>query len=147
MGQLAIVITVDTVMAYQNDSLDGQIYLIDNNKHAGSTGQGTADLVTFIEGCQVLNWLPWQMSFTSGDPGLELIGIKGEAVDKKVMVPMQFESPVRGNSRGLWWGATVDSTQEQARYSYILEFQVGDKVMEFTSTIDVREAFSNVRVQ
>jgi hypothetical protein len=64
--QLGIVLMIDSVAAIEARSLDGNIYLIDNAKWAGSTGEGTGHLVTAVDGrrvssqadAQVLNWLP-----------------------------------------------------------------------------------------
>jgi hypothetical protein len=64
--QLGIVVMIDSVAAIEARSLDGNIYLIDNAKWAGSTGEGTGHLVTAVDGSrvssqadsQVLNWLP-----------------------------------------------------------------------------------------
>lgn len=66
--QLAIIVLVDIANALKSRSLDGHVYLFDNMKFQGSTGEGTADLVTAVRGSywsdgsqgteQVLNWLP-----------------------------------------------------------------------------------------
>jgi hypothetical protein len=64
--QLGIVLMIDSVAAIEARSLDGNIYLIDNAKWAGSTGEGTGHLMTVVDGSrvssqadtQVLNWLP-----------------------------------------------------------------------------------------
>jgi hypothetical protein len=64
--QLGILLMIDTAAAIEAGSLDGNIYLIDNGKWAGSTGEGTGHLVTAVDGTwifgqadtQVLNWLP-----------------------------------------------------------------------------------------
>jgi hypothetical protein len=64
--QLGIVVMIDTAAAIEAGSLDGNIYLIDNAKWAGSTGEGTGHLVTAVDGSWIfgqadtliLNWLP-----------------------------------------------------------------------------------------
>jgi len=63
--QLAIVVMIDVAAAIRAGKLDDHIYLIDNNKDEGSTGHGTAHLVSAIDATrvrtqadtQVLNWL------------------------------------------------------------------------------------------
>jgi hypothetical protein len=65
--QLGILLMIDNAAAIEAGNLDGNIYLIDNAKWTGSTGEGTGDLVTAINGtqvsshavAQVLNWLPY----------------------------------------------------------------------------------------
>lgn len=66
--QLAIIVMVDIANALRDRSLTGNVYLFDNMKFLGSTGEGTGSLVTAIRGTywsdgsqateQVLNWLP-----------------------------------------------------------------------------------------
>ncbi|RJF75405.1 hypothetical protein [Rhodopseudomonas palustris] len=68
--QLGIVLMIDSAAAIEAGSLEGNIYLVDNGKSAGSTGEGTPHLVTKINGVritgqpdvQVLNWLPYGVS-------------------------------------------------------------------------------------
>ncbi|KAF0814288.1 hypothetical protein IGB42_01189 [Andreprevotia sp. IGB-42] len=65
--QLAILIMIDTAAAIKAGNLADHIYLIDNAKWVGSTGEATANLVTAVDGtrvrsqmdAQVLNWLPY----------------------------------------------------------------------------------------
>lgn len=142
MGQLAIVVTIDQKGALESGSLDGNIYLVDNNTHAGSTGQGTQDLVTHIEGSQIMNWLVLGLDLAGPPVTLEKVG--GEAVRKNVMVPQQFESPELGEGLGLWWGATVDSKCDGKEFEYTLKFKVGDQIMKHDSNIVVHQGFSNV---
>jgi hypothetical protein len=59
--QLGILLMIDSAAAIEGGTLDGSIYLIDNAKWAGSTGEGTGYLVTAINGT-VLNWLPYGVS-------------------------------------------------------------------------------------
>src|SRR6184192_3466700 len=69
--QHAIIVLVDAAGAIQSRTLDGNVYLFDNMKFLGSTGQGTGDLVTVVPGAywsdgsqateQVLNWLPYNL--------------------------------------------------------------------------------------
>ncbi|MGI5328987.1 hypothetical protein [Actinomadura nitritigenes] len=66
--QQGIIVLVDIANALQSRSLSGNVYFFDNMRFLGSTGQGTADLVTICPGAywadgsqateQVLNWLP-----------------------------------------------------------------------------------------
>jgi hypothetical protein len=64
--QLGIVVLVDVAAAIQAADLRGSAYFFDNGKWAGSTGQGTGQLVSAVEGTrttsqldmQVMNWLP-----------------------------------------------------------------------------------------
>lgn len=72
--QLAIIVMVDTENALKDNTLEGNIYLFDNMKLQGTTGNGTGTLVTAINGShwsdgsqaneQVLNWLPYGLGST-----------------------------------------------------------------------------------
>lgn len=61
---------IDSAAAIEAGTLEGNIYLVDNGKSAGSTGEGTPHLVTAIDGVRicgqaafpVLNWLPYGIS-------------------------------------------------------------------------------------
>jgi len=63
--QLGIVVMIDVAAAIGAGRLDDHIYLVDNNRSEGSTGEGTARLVSAIDAtrihtqghAQVLNWL------------------------------------------------------------------------------------------
>lgn len=65
--EITIIILVDIQAALEANSLDGNIYLIDNLRTDGSEGEGTGNLITAIDGsywcdgtqcCDiVLNWL------------------------------------------------------------------------------------------
>jgi hypothetical protein len=65
--QLGILLMIDSAAAIEAGTLDGNIYLIDNAKWVGSTGEGTGHLVTAVNGARaagqvdvpVLNWLPY----------------------------------------------------------------------------------------
>jgi hypothetical protein len=116
MAQLSVVTLIDVEAAMKANSLSGNIYLIDNNEWNGSSGEGTENLVTAITGTQIINWLvmgvaPYQYMPT-------LVDIKGEAVEKGIMVPEEFTSPDL-NSEGNYWSATVDALDE-GKYAYTL---------------------------
>ncbi len=67
--QLAIIVMIDINAALAANTLEGNIYLFDNMKTHGSSGEGTGDLITAVNGShwydggiaaeQVLNWLPY----------------------------------------------------------------------------------------
>lgn len=212
--EITIIVKVDIEAAIANQSLRGNIYLVDNLRTAGSTGQGTDHLTSYAKGFywsnggqaseQLINWLPTgiasppitvpesvhvsnasraQMNITDAlkdlsqtssklevagyqnrlqdivkkrpiipkirdlrgklrthhlplinqtgelfDQGQELINtanlapiitnISGEAVDKKVIYPAQYGTPISLNS-GWYWSASVD-TNLAGKYSYTM---------------------------
>lgn len=64
--QITILVMIDTDGAFRDNSLEGNIYLVDSERLDGSTGEGTGDLTTVVgngvlaDGSQsediVLNW-------------------------------------------------------------------------------------------
>jgi hypothetical protein len=52
----------------------------------------------------------------------EIIGVRGEAVDRSVMFPALYASP-NFYSEGWYWSATID-TSKVGRHSYILDVQI-----------------------
>ncbi|WP_329364410.1 hypothetical protein OG896_10490 [Streptomyces sp. NBC_00669] len=64
--QVAVVVLVDVAAALESRTLEGSIHLLDNARLQGSVGQGSADLITAINGSywsdgsqadeQVINW-------------------------------------------------------------------------------------------
>jgi hypothetical protein len=89
--QLGILLMIDSAAAIEARSLDGNIYLIDNAKWAGSTGEGTGHLVTAVDGTrvssqadtQVLNWLP--LGIESPPPTLPQTFFLHEAARKSLL--------------------------------------------------------------
>lgn len=57
--QLNIVLLIDVAGALENNSLEGNVFMLDNSPD--STNKGTADLVTVCQQGQVLNWLVYSM--------------------------------------------------------------------------------------
>jgi hypothetical protein len=148
-GQLAIVAVIDTQAALLTQSLSGCTYLMDNNRHAGSTGEGTGRLVVRVVGSQIMNWLA--IGLGSNSVAVALWKIGGDAVDQQIMVPLLFDSPTWNNSGGYWWGAMVDANAP-GKYNYTLYFNIReynadgsvkkDTKLEYVSYVDVQSPFT-----
>ena len=144
-SQLAILAIVDVEAVQNTGTLIGNCNLIDNNRVRGSSGEGSGQLVTHVEGSQIVNWLVLPADIFNGGSSPYITKIGGEAVDKGIMVPRVFESPEFG-SLGIWWGANV-TTNHEGLYHYTLTFNVGGKEMDFISSIYAKPAFSNYEPQ
>ena len=140
-SQLSIVAVIDVEAALRDGTLTGNCNLVDNNRYRGSTGEGTDQLVTFIQGNQVANWLvlPADIFNPIGVPYIEKIS--GEAVDKGIMAPQVFESP-EFQTLGLWWGSNIN-TGVEGLYHYTITFNVADNQMDLIASIYAKRAFSN----
>lgn len=139
LGQLTIVVAIDVEAALAEGTLANNIYAVDNYKFNGSTGQGTRNLTTYVCGNQILNWLATGIDIFGTYPMLE--GIDGDAVEKQIMVPQQFQSPDL-YGLGLWWGATVDA-RVSGIYNYTLRFDMDGVKMAHDFSVNVQRAFSN----
>jgi hypothetical protein len=60
----------------------------------------------------------------------QIVGIRGEAVDRGIIFPAQYESAAEGNE-GWYWSATVN-TNIQGIYSYLLDIHLFRKTDEET---------------
>jgi hypothetical protein len=95
--QLGILLMIDSAAAIEAGTLDGNIYLIDNAKWVGSTGEGTGHLVTAVNGARVasqidvpvLNWLPYGVA--SPPPTLPQTFFLGDAA--REMLSQRVQSP------------------------------------------------------
>lgn len=140
-NQLAIVVMIDVEAALRAGSLQGNTYLVDNNRVNGSSGQGSGQLTTQVVGNQILNWLASGIDLSGQQPFPVLENIGGEAVEKQVMVPLLFDSPALDGNLGLWWGASVDANVS-GRYSYTMYFDIGGVKLELVSSINVAQDFT-----
>jgi hypothetical protein len=140
-SQLAIIVLIDVEAALAANSLQGHAYLVDDNRHMGSTGQGTGNLTTVVVGCQIVNWLiaGIDLSGTQPFPALEAIG--GDAVAMQIMIPQLFDSPALDGSRGLWWGGTVDAAIPGI-YKYTLHVNIAGTRLSLEAAVDVRTGFT-----
>lgn len=148
-GQLAIAVVIDTQAALAAQSLSGCTYLMDNNRNAGSTGEGTGQLVVRVVGSQIMNWLA--IGLGSASTAVALWKVGGDAVDQQIMVPLLFDSPTWNNSGGYWWGAMVDANNPGI-YNYTLYFNIReynadwtvkkDTKLEYVTSIDLRSPFT-----
>lgn len=142
MSQLSIIVCIDVNAVVKNGKIDGNYYLIDNNRIHGSTGQGTENLVSRIIGTRVVNWLCYPVAplISSPPPPTYISAISGEAVEEQVLVPRIYESPDFGDSKGQYWAATVDSndkSSEPVLYEYTMEIKIGELTEIITSTLSV----------
>lgn len=144
--QLSIVVIVDSPAVVVAKTLDGCIYLIDNNGPAGSTGEGTPHLTTVVDApppgsfgrAPVLNWICFGLGgippFLDGRgiggalwagasiPVPSITNIRGEAVAERVILPAQYGSPDL-YGRGLYWSAVVDASRA-GTFTYVMDITV-----------------------
>jgi hypothetical protein len=134
-SQLSIAILIDVEAALRHGRLDGYIHVLDNALEHGAT-PGT----TVIVGNQIANWLVRGIDWKSPVYYAAIKEVKGEAVDKQILVPRIFDSPsLAGN--GYWWGGTVDA-RFPGVYGYTLSIDLGGTLtLDWPLHLDVRTGF------
>lgn len=105
--QLSIIAMIDMKAALEAGTMEGNYYLFDNNSFAGSVGQGTPDLVTAMLSAQVLNWLTYPIALLDEHLPMPIVtNIGGPAVEQRIMVPSEYDSPDLF-SEGRYWSGTI----------------------------------------
>ncbi|MBW8481381.1 hypothetical protein [Actinomadura parmotrematis] len=102
--QLAIIVLVDIGGALRDRTLDDNVYVFDNMRFQGSTGEGTGDLVTAVNGSywsdgsqgteQVLNWLPYALG------GIPPTVPRGYAAERSRQIDQQALDDLRALADG-----------------------------------------------
>jgi hypothetical protein len=118
MRGVSIIVPVDIVETLTTDTLEGNVYLIDNNKSLGSTGEGTAQLHTHLEVGDRVGWFVMGLEV---ETAVNIIEIQGPAV--KICNP----EPQAGDFNTLWIGTVTQC--ESGTYPYTLVLNVEGKTM------------------
>ncbi|WP_075602924.1 hypothetical protein [Saccharicrinis aurantiacus] len=116
MKTITIVSVVDVVGALTTDSLENNIYLLDNNKNGGSSELATETLKTKVNKGDTLLWtiMPMEPESYSAIANIE--------IDKAVCEPKQLTYE---GSDVTYWSATIKKDFIEAPYS--IHFKLGNK--------------------
>jgi hypothetical protein len=123
MTTISIVIMVDVVGALAANSIDGNIYLVDNNKDNGSVAEGTGGLQTMVKQGDTLLWnvLPIEPE--------AFACISGILIDDEYCTPEQVTFDA---SDVTYWMGVIKKDLE--RVSYRLKFKLGTRMDELSSS-------------
>jgi len=115
MTTTTILCLVDVIDALSTGSLQGNLYLMDDNRPKGTSRQATGTLTTRVRAGDVLMWTDLQMEF---ETDIRLLGVWG--IPPSICVPTPI--PLQGTDV-TYWQATVlrDFT---GRVPYWLDFSV-----------------------
>ncbi|CAM1364047.1 hypothetical protein [Tenacibaculum xiamenense] len=125
MSIISIKAIVDVVAVLSNNTLDKNLYLMDNNKLNGSNNEGTASLETAIQKGDELVWSTFGLEVESY---VEINTIK---VNKTYIT-----EPVKSYYDGTnipYWTATVLKAPTK-KMGYTIDFNVGDTKTVFSIT-------------
>lgn len=140
-SQLSVGLLVDVEAALRAKSLAGNVYGLDTNGPHGTQGQGTGRLTTGITGNQVVNWLVRGIDWRSPRYYALVRAVKGEAVEKQILIPQLYDSPSL-IGRGYWWGGTVDA-RVPGVYEYALSIDLGGELcLDCPLYLDVKNGFT-----
>lgn len=125
MKIISIVSVVDVVGALANNTLSGNIYLVDNNKIGGSTEEGTESLKTHVKEGDDVVWVVQPMECEAH------ANIEGILIDSDCCEPqMKF---YEGTDVSYWVGK-IKKGATQGDYPYSLQFKVGSRIEDMATS-------------
>lgn len=110
MNNLNILIIVDTLGAATSGDLGANVYLVDTNSFAGSTGEGGPELMSVVYPGQAVTWALFPV-----DPNasVSIYGFSGEMIDAKVCL-----AAATGPANSPFWAGMVNPYATIAEYQY-----------------------------
>lgn len=116
-----VVILLDVIGALASDSLENNIYLVDNNKNDGSLGEGTGTLKTKVEEGDSIMWtiLPIECE--------TYVAISGIEFENNCCQPV--EENFEGSDINYWIGK-VNKTPKEKSVRYKIKIKVGSNEKE-----------------
>jgi hypothetical protein len=117
MAQVDVLIVADVEGALASGDLQSNVYLIDTNKHAGSGGEGQAELYTACQDGQIITW---NVVGVSPSSDVQITQFTGDMVNNNICVPTQVSTP-----DGNYWEGRVEARlspggNETSQYSVVL---------------------------
>lgn len=129
MGQINILIVIDTAGTLATNNLMNNVYLIDTNGFVGSWNEGSSTLVTVCQDGQILDW-----SISSVSPGndVNITGFTGQMVTSKVCTPQSS-----GIDGAEIWTGRVQTRGGIGFFAYTVQLTLNGKMMQFNGQIKV----------
>ncbi len=136
MRMISVVCVVDVVGALANNTLSGNINLVDNNKTYGSTDEGTEVLKTMVRAGDTVVWVVQPLECEAH------ASIEGVLIDKSVCVP---EKKFYEGTDVAYWIGKIEKNIKLDEVPYSLQFKIGSRVTEMaTSAIPMLVINKNV---
>lgn len=124
MKTISIVSIVDVVGTLSEESLAGNLYMMDDNKANGSTDQGTEFLKTKVKEGDTLVWVVQALECEA------YVSISGIIIDEKYCEPEQ--KTYEGTDITYWIGR-VKTGVKNSTVPYKLKFKLGSRAEEKSS--------------
>jgi hypothetical protein len=125
MKMISIISVVDVVGALANNTLSGNIYLVDNNKTGGSTGEGTEALSTSVKENDEVVWIVQSLECEAN------ANIEGILIDSACCEPQK--KFYEGTDVSYWVGK-IKKGAKQGEYPYSLQFKVGSRIEDMATS-------------
>ncbi|WP_437631612.1 alpha-pore-forming tripartite toxin MakABE regulator [Sorangium sp. So ce854] len=123
MNNVDVLIVVDAEGALASGDLQGNVYMIDTNKHVGSSSEGMAELYTACKDGQII---VWNVAPVSPSSDVEITQFTGQMVNDRVCVPQQVTTP-----DGDYWEGRVESQGTVGTQQYSVVLTMDGKAMTF----------------
>lgn len=120
---ISITILVDVVGTLTNDTLEGNVYLFDNNRANGSLGEGTGRLEPYVPFAPEEGALVWNILSMEPESFVEISDISSETDNLK------FEKRNYGGTDIVYWIGTFEKPFHQ--YACYLQIKVGNREQPF----------------
>lgn len=129
MSSVDVIIIVDALGALASGDLGSNVYLIDTNKHVGSSNEGQEELYTACKDGQIVNW---RLSAVSPDSDVNITGFTGQIITDKIANPTK-----QGIDGDTYWSARVETQGATGNYQYSVVVAIDGKPMQFDPYLKV----------
>lgn len=126
---ITIMVVADVVGILASDSLEGNLYLYDNNRAGGSVGEGTEHLKTRLKFERDQVNLLWNVMSLEPESYACISQIKTDSEDFKI------DSKSYPGSDITYWKGTIKKTFRQ--HTYYLSLKVGNREKEYTCELSI----------
>ncbi|ALI03278.1 hypothetical protein C1Y08_24785 [Pseudomonas sp. FW306-02-F02-AA] len=130
MKSVNVLIVVDVENALASGDLQGNVYLIDSNKHCGSSSEGQAELYTACVEGQYINWAVAPLS-PSND--VQIVGFTGQMVNDRICLPKSVPDP-----SGNYWKGQVEAQGYKGNVQYSVVLSMDGKQMTFDPFLKIQ---------
>lgn len=124
MGTISIIAVVDVAAALSGDQMEGNLYLVDNNRKNGSTLQGTDQLRTFVRKDDVIVWAIQALECESEARIVEIVGLPADVCEVE-------ENTFPGTNVTHWTGVVKKDIEKALPYS--LKFYLASREKPMSS--------------
>ena len=124
-----ILLVVDTQSALSDNTLLGNVYLIDNNGYLGSWQQGTDTLHTVIEDGQTVSW---SVASVAPSNDVSINGFSGAMTENNICKPEKQTLSAEPS-----WLGRIESGLSIGQYDYTISLELNGKQLSVSPYLKV----------